>query len=73
MAETEVVTYETAKEWTIRGKGIMEEAKTLEEAADMIQEFAEFVRQMSKDGWKLDGPVEDDYGFCSRKKIKNKK
>jgi hypothetical protein len=46
----------------IRAKGIMDEATTLTEAAERLRERAGELDRMHAEGYRLDGPVEDDYG-----------
>ena len=53
-------------EFVIRAKWIMDDAKTLEEAAIMVEEFAEWLRNAHKKGWRLLGEVSDDYGFMRK-------
>jgi len=46
----------------IRGKWLMDGAKTLSAAAAKLEEFANFLRDMEAAGLQLDGEIEDDYG-----------
>jgi hypothetical protein len=46
----------------IRGKWLMDEAETLEEAAKMLETEAKRLRRLARLGFRLLGPVEDDYG-----------
>lgn len=53
---------------TIRAKRRMNGASTLAEAAEKMRAFAASLDKMAAEGWGLTGVVEDDYGFCMRKK-----
>lgn len=47
----------------IRGKWLMDDAATLEEAADRLESYARWLRDLHAAGWTLTEPVRDDYGF----------
>ena len=47
----------------IRAKWVMDGATTLAEAADRLEGFAKYLRELEVDGKQLTGPVENDYGF----------
>lgn len=53
----------------IRAKWTMDGAKTLEEAARKMESYVEWLRNLKAEGWELEGPVEDDYGFLKRKPV----
>jgi len=46
----------------IRAKWTMDGAATLPEAAAKLREKAAELDRMHAEGWRLEGPVEDDYG-----------
>lgn len=46
----------------IRGKGLIEDAPTLAEAAAMLRAEADRLDQIAREGWELEAPVADDYG-----------
>jgi hypothetical protein len=48
---------------TIRAKWTMDDATTLAEAAAKLRERADELDQMHREGWTLDGPISDDWGF----------
>jgi hypothetical protein len=50
----------------IRAKWIMGGATTLAEAAAKLRERAGGLDRMHAEGWTLEGPVSDDYGFALR-------
>lgn len=52
----------------IRAKWVMDGAETLGECAELLHAFADELTAMEKEGWQLDHPVQDDYGFISRSK-----
>ena len=47
----------------LRAKWIMDEATTLAEAAAKLRAEADRLDQLAKDGWTLEGPIDDDWGF----------
>ena len=47
----------------VRAKGSMDGATTLEAAAEMLEGQAAWLRTLHNQGWTLQSPVEDDYGF----------
>lgn len=49
----------------LRAKWTIDGAATLSEAATMLRAEADSLEKMEKDGWQLQEPVEDDYGFLS--------
>lgn len=57
---------------TIRAKWRMDGARSLAEAAVMMRSFAMELQGLHDQGWILQGPVEDDYGYCSRPELGRK-
>jgi len=49
----------------IRAKGLMDGANSLTEAAQMLANEAQRLRDLVRDGFKLTAKVEDDYGFIA--------
>lgn len=49
---------------TIRGMYILDGAETLEEAADMAREYANYLEALIKEGYVLVDPVENDFGLA---------
>jgi hypothetical protein len=47
----------------LRAKWVMDGATTLAEAAAMLRAEADRIEQLGKDGWTLEGPIDDDWGF----------
>jgi hypothetical protein len=47
----------------IRAKWILDGAETLTECADQARSFAEWLDTLHREGYVLNGPVADDYGF----------
>ena len=47
----------------LRAKWTMDGATNLAEAAAMLRAEADRIEQLAKDGWTLEGPIEDDWGF----------
>lgn len=47
----------------LRAKWVMDGATTLTEAAAMLRAEADRIEQLSKDGWTLEGAIDDDWGF----------
>lgn len=54
----------------VRGKWLMDEAKSLTEAASMLEEHARYLRRLADQGYELEGRIEDDMGVLiyTRKK-----
>ena len=48
---------------TIRAKWLYDGASTLSEAAARLRDEAEHLEELEAEGWQLEGPVLDDYGF----------
>lgn len=53
----------------IRGKWCMDDATTLEEAAQKLEAFAAQLRGLAAQGWELESPVDDDYGHIRREPL----
>ena len=70
--EKELNEEELDEEWDeerrmiVRAKWKMDGASTLSEAAEMLEDFAEYLRGLEKEGWQLENAVEDDYGFLEK-------
>jgi len=47
----------------LRAKWVMDGATTLAEAAAKLRAEADRIEQLGKDGWTLEGPIDDDWGF----------
>ena len=47
----------------LRAKWVMDGAATLAEAAAKLRAEADRIEQLGKDGWTLQGPIDDDWGF----------
>lgn len=52
----------------VRAKWAMNGATTLGEAAAKLREYADHLEVMAQEGWVLNEPVQDDYGFLGRSK-----
>lgn len=46
----------------LRSKWLMDGAETLTEAAERLEAEAARLRGLHAQGWRLEGPIEDDYG-----------
>lgn len=57
------VEWDQGKRSNVRAKWTIDGAKTLLEAAELSKHFASYLEQLHKDGWTLDDPIDDDYGF----------
>lgn len=53
-------------ELPIRAKGVLDGARTLEEAAQFLRDLADRFIALHGQGWELVQPVEDDYGFIRK-------
>jgi hypothetical protein len=47
----------------IRAKGMINGTTTLSAAAQRLRGWAEELEAMEREGWQLEAPVDDDYGF----------
>ena len=63
MSETEIEEIKAEAPEFIRAKWVMDEATTLAEAAGKLRAFADELDRMHAEGWRLEGPVADDWGF----------
>ena len=50
----------------IRAKWSIDNTATLEEAAEMQEAFAAYLRSLADEGYELIQPVEDDYGHTRK-------
>ena len=55
---------EDAKTQVVRGKWIMDGAMTLEDAADMLRNYADYLETLHFNGFVLREGITDDYGFA---------
>ena len=66
---------EESEEWCaenveiIRAKWSMDGAETLEEAAQLMENFAKQLRQLKTEGYILIDTIDDDYGFIIKKEL----
>ena len=54
-------------EVTIRAKGVMDGSQTLAEARKTLHEYAECLEELEKQGYELNDPISDDYGFITKR------
>lgn len=52
---------------SMRGKWLIDGARTPAEAAERLTTYAENLRRLSREGWTLAAPIDDDYGHLTRK------
>ena len=57
---------DAATSTTLRAKWCMDDATSIEEAAQALEAYAAYVRGLSKDGWYAGTDCEDDYFHLSR-------
>jgi hypothetical protein len=57
---------EVYTELVIRAQSSLDGAETLAEAAEMARELADELEALEEDGWELDAPISDDWGFVHR-------
>jgi hypothetical protein len=50
--------------YVIRGKWILDGADTLADAAEMARAYADFLEELSAQGYELRSTIDDDYGFA---------
>lgn len=56
-------------DFTLRAKWQMDGARTLDEAIDKLHDFIRFLGALRDEGWRLRGPIDDDYGFLTHDKL----
>lgn len=47
----------------VRGKWLMDGAEDLASAAALLRGYADYLDALAVRGWRLAGPIDDDYGF----------
>jgi hypothetical protein len=47
----------------IRAKWTIDDAKTIDEAIEKLNDFIEYLKYLKEQGWEFREPVNDDYGF----------
>lgn len=47
----------------IRAKWTIDDAKTIDEAIDKLNDFIAYLKSLKEEGWELRDPISDDYGF----------
>ena len=62
----EEVTEEEDETEIIRAKWVMDDARTLDEAIEKLQQFVEHILALKAEGYELVGPIQDDYGFIRK-------
>jgi len=50
----------------VRAKWALDGARTLNEAAQKVRTFADYLQTLHNEGWVLAGPITGDYGYCHR-------
>ena len=50
----------------LRAKWSLDGCRTLQEVSDKLRRLAQFYEEKQKDGWELEGPIYDDYGYMRR-------
>lgn len=51
------------EEVCIRAKWTIDDAKTIDEAIEKLNDFIAYLRSLKEEGWELRDPISDDYGF----------
>ena len=54
------------EERIVRAKWTMDEAESMEEMAEKLEQKAEYIRELEQEGWELETEVKDDYAFLVR-------
>lgn len=58
------------EEQVIRAKGILDGARTLQDAQEMVAAFGVYLNDLIEDGWELTHPIEDDYGYVEQRTMR---
>ena len=59
--------WDDANRMIIRAKWTMDSAKTVDECIERLQGFIKYLSELKEEGWELDNPVDDDYGFLRKR------
>ena len=51
----------------IRAKWTIDDAKTIDEAVEKLNEFITYLKSLKEEGWELREPISDDYGFLYKR------
>ena len=54
------------EERIVRAKWTMDEAESMEEMAERLEQKAEYVRELQQEGWELETEVQNDYAILVR-------
>lgn len=66
LEDNESEEFDETKNQTIRAKWLLDGAKTLDECVKHCHDFIEYLKGLKADGWELQDPVHDDWGFIKR-------
>jgi len=58
--------FEDRDEMVIHIRWIADGSKTLVETAESLEKYAEFLRNLEREGWVLTGTIENDIGFLRK-------
>jgi hypothetical protein len=58
--------YDDENHSIIRAKWQMDGSNTLDECVEKLQYFIEHIKYLKTQGWELQKPVDDDYGFIRK-------
>lgn len=51
----------------LRSKWNLDGCSNLDEVVERTHELIEYYKKLKTDGWELEGPIDDDWGFLVRK------
>ena len=61
--DSDTVTETEEEHVCIRAKCTIDDAKTIDEAVEKLNEFIAYLKTLKEEGWELREPISDDYGF----------
>lgn len=51
---------------TMRAKWSLDDCATLDEVVEQLQHLIEYYKTLKNEGWELESPIRDDYGFLRK-------
>jgi hypothetical protein len=65
-APNEEESWDEEKQMVLKSKWALDGCKSLDDVIERSYELIEYYKELKKEGWELEGPIEDDWGFLKR-------